>query len=868
MKTVHSPRIAVRLMLGASLLAVATPVLAQEAANNGGLDEIVVTAQKREQNLQEVPIAISALGAEKLERLNVRDTRDLSGIAPNVTIVQSTTSNSAAVISIRGITSPASESFGLDQANALYIDGIYIGRSGASALDVMDIERVEVLRGPQGTLFGRNSTGGAIAFISRDPSNELGLKARGGFGNYGAWNAKASLDTGEIFGGLKATLSYARSQRNGTVDNILQADDSKDPGARKTDAFRAAVKLDIGGTGSIRYIFDWSKTVGRPNAFQLTNVADGTPRAPLVLNGQPGIVQTQQAALQQYLSRATFLDSRCAALAAPTRVYRDTICLDQDKDATDKMQGHNLQLQNDFGGFKLKVTSGYRKWDSISLGSDLDGLGQFRGPQFTNATLFNGFPAGLLTSLGFPAPSVAFLSTASLPTTTQGMFDTNNVRKHQQFSQEFELSGDSDALDWVVGSFYFWEKGSENNPQNSGYALDTNALIFSDTAFVGVLRGVGFPAAAAALYAPMLAPSFRATNPAQYRFQVTNGLLRYTTSAESTALYGQATYYVGGRDSKLSLTAGLRYTWDNKSMIRQQSGATAPAVPDQGDASFKRLTWNAMARYEFTDDVSMYLRAASGYRSGGFNAPDTTAVGTSTLVPFQSETIVSYEAGVKAELLDRHLRLNFAGYYNKFDNLAANIPVVTSTPGVFGSRIVNVGKVDYAGFEVEARAILSDYLSIDGTFGYVDVNYKKFPIPTSGAVGAPLVDIASIAREGYTSRYTANIAANLRVPLNDGGTTLNGRVGYTYESPKYSFSNTISTPFNEQLKSDPKKQIDAQISIDGIKTGAGEAQIMFWGKNLTNRHEFARGIDFGALGYAGGFFADPRTYGMTIGLKF
>lgn len=90
---------------------------------------------------------------------------------------------------------------------------------------------------------------------------------------------------------------------------------------------------------------------------------------------------------------------------------------------------------------------------------------------------------------------------------------------------------------------------------------------------------------------------------------------------------------------------------------------------------------------------------------------------------------------MKAELLDRHLRLNFAGYYNKFDNLAANIPVVTSTPGVFGSRIVNVGKVDYAGFEVEARAILSDYLSIDGTFGYVDVNYKKFPIPTSGAVG-------------------------------------------------------------------------------------------------------------------------------------
>ncbi|MCZ8018426.1 TonB-dependent receptor [Novosphingobium sp.] len=849
MQVSQSPRFAVRLLLGASLLAVASPVFAQEAEEDTGLGEIVVTAQKREQNLQDVPIAISAIGSEKLERLNVRDTRDLSGLAPNVTIVQGTTSNSAAVISIRGITSPASESFGLDQANALYVDGIYIGRSGASALDVMDIERVEVLRGPQGTLFGRNSTGGAIAFISRDPSDELKVSARGGFGNYGAWNGRVSLDTGEVLGGLKATLSYSHSRRNGTVDNILQPDNSKDPGARRTDALRAALKLDLGETGSIRYIFDWSKTTGRNVAFQLTNVADGTARPPLVVNGQPGITQTQQAPVQQYLAGATFLDARCAALAAPTRVYRDTICLDQDKDAIDEIQGHNLQLQNDFGGFQVKMTAGYRKWDSTSLSSDLDGLGTFRGSLFSNATLFNGMPAALLAFIPtIPSAARPFIAASPVPTTTQGLFDTNNVRNHQQFSQEIEVSGDSEVLDWVVGGFYFWEKGSENNPQNSGFVLDTNQI------FLANFGGLG--------------PSFVAANPARYRLVVTNGLLRYTTSSESTALYGQATYYVGGRDGQLSLTGGLRYTWDNKFIIRQQSGATAPATPDQGRASFGRLTWNAMARYEFTDEVSMYLRAASGYRSGGFNAPDTTQAGTSTLLPFESETIVSYEAGIKAELLDRRLRVNLAGYHNKFKNLAANIPVVTSTPGVFGSRIVNVGKVDYTGFEVEARAVINDYLSIDGTFGYVDVNYKEFKVPTSGAVGAPIVDIASIAREGYTSRYTGNIAANLRVPLSDNGMTFNARVGYTYESPKYSFSNTISTPFNEQLKSDPKKQIDAQVSIDGIQIGGGEAQLLVWGKNLTNRHEFARGIDFGALGYAGGYFADPRTYGVTLGVKF
>jgi outer membrane receptor protein involved in Fe transport len=181
---------------GRTILAIALALAAASAGaqNPGGqLEEIVVTAQKREQNLQDVPLAISAISAEKVEKLDIRDSRDLSGLAPNVTIVQGTTNPSAAVISIRGIPTPAAETFGLDTANALYVDGIYIARSGASALDVSDIERVEVLRGPQGTLFGRNTTGGAIAFISRKPSKELRVKAEAGYGNYSAWNGRIRL---------------------------------------------------------------------------------------------------------------------------------------------------------------------------------------------------------------------------------------------------------------------------------------------------------------------------------------------------------------------------------------------------------------------------------------------------------------------------------------------------------------------------------------------------------------------------------------------------------------------------------------------------------------------------------------------------
>ncbi|WP_374285444.1 TonB-dependent receptor [Novosphingobium sp.] len=849
--TIRKQSIALSISIGALALGLAAPAQAQDAKADDNaevsLDEIIVTAQKRAQNLQEVPIAISALGAEKIAQLGVRDTRDISGLAPNVTIVRSVTGGSGAAISIRGISGGGSESFGLDQANAVYVDGIYIGRSGATALDVMDLERVEVLRGPQGTLFGRNTTGGAISFISRDPSQDLRIAASGTGGNRGQWAGRISLDTGSILG-IRTSFSYAHSQQNGTVDNILQPDNAKDPGARKLDSFRAALKADLGGTGSIRYIFDYSRNEIRSPAFQLTNLADGTARPPLVVDGQAGVTQTQVAPVQQYIAAATFANPACKALAVPDRQYRSQICLDDDGPVIDKIWGHNLQIQNDFGGFQVKLTAGYRNWSARNTGSDLDGMGAFQGPMFTSASLFNGMPASLLAFVpSIPAVARATIAAAPVPTTTQSLFDTSNTRHHKQFSQELEVSGKTDSLDWVVGGFYFWEKGSELNYQNSGFVLDTNATFLANFGALG--------------------PSFAAANPARYRLVPTLGLLEYTTSAESSALYGQATWYVGGRDAGgLSLTGGLRYTWDNKHMIRQQSGATRPSTPATGDASFKRLTWNAMARYEFSSEVNAYLRAASGYRSGGFNAPDTTQVGTSTLLPFDSEKIMSYEAGIKTELLDRHLRLNLAGYHNNYKDLAVAVPVPTASAGVFGSRIVNAGKVNYTGVEVEGQAVLTDNFTIDGNFGYVDVQYKEFNIPTSGAVGSPIVNIASISKPGYTSKYTGNIALNAVFPL-PGGMRLVGRAGYTYESPKYSFSNSISAPFNEQVRSDARKTVDAQIGLDRIALGGAQAEVKVWVRNLTNQHQFVRAVDFGSLGYAGGFFSEPRMYGATVSVK-
>lgn len=855
MKSAVSSAAKTRLLVGTGLALLAAPLSAQDTESESGnaISEIVVTAQKREQNLQEVPLAISVVGSEKLQQLQVNDARDLTGLAPNVTVVTGTSSNNAAVISMRGITSPAGETFGLDTANALYLDGIYIARSGASGMDMAEIERVEVLRGPQGTLFGRNTTGGAIAFVSRGPSDEFGIRAEVGYGNYDAFNGRIAVDTGLIGGAIKATLSYARRQRSGTVDDLMESRESRDPGAFQTDSFRGAVRAELGSTGYVQYIFDWTQTDGVPFAFQLTNVANGTPRPPLTVNGVQ-ISQTQQAPVAQYLANATFTDPRCAALAAPTREFRDRLCLDDNEPTRDTIQGHNFQIFNDFGGFAAKLVTGYRKWDNSIRGTDFDGMGDFRGPAFSQATVFNGFGGTAAAPFlpfvfpaGTPQANINFVANSPVPTTNAGLFTTSNERRHEQFQAELEFSGDTEMLDWVVGGFYFWEEGSEVNPQLSGFVLDTNQAVFSR---FGALSG-----------------AFQAANPARYRLVVTPATLTYSADAESKALYSQATYYPGGRDSGLSLTAGARYTWDEKGMIRTQNGAAPLAVAERGQESFKKFTWNLMGRYEFTDDASVYVRVATGYRSGGFNASDPVAPGGNTIPAFGEEEVTSYEVGFKSELFDRRLRFNLAGYYNEFDGLATVQPVLTGQ-GTFQSVVRNAGKVTYTGVEVDFQAVVSDNFSFDGAIGYVDVKFKELLAgqPVNPADGVQ--NIAAFANPGYTSPLTANLAFNAVFPISSDGTELRARVGYTYEDGKYSFNNAISSPFNEQIRGDNMNLVDAQIVIDKIPVSGGEARVMIWGKNLTDDNNLLRGIDFGPLGYAGGIFGLPRTYGVTLGFNY
>ena len=169
----------------------------------------------------------------------------------------------------------------------------------------------------------------------------------------------------------------------------------------------------------------------------------------------------------------------------------------------------------------------------------------------------------------------------------------------------------------------------------------------------------------------------------------------------------------------------------------------------------------------------------------------------------------------------------------------------------------------------KARAFMdNDFLLTTPTARHLVHTYAKDAPIVDFHCHIPPVDIASVVRPTYTAPLTANVALNARFPIGSGDTMIVGRVGYTHEDGRYNFATSISSPLNEVLKTDARDVVDAQLSIEKLSLGGGQAKVMLWVKNLTNAKDFIRGIDFGALGYGGGYYADPRTFGVTVGMQF
>ncbi|MFV0277445.1 MAG: TonB-dependent receptor [Parahaliea sp.] len=297
------------------------------------LEEVIVTAQKRQESLQDTPISMVVLGAADLENQGITSVADLGdGAIPNVRIATFSGTPSSFFVSIRGIAPQDPSQISAESPAGVYIDGVYLGRAAGLAADLLDIERAEVLRGPQGTLFGRNSLGGAIALVAKKPTGEFGFRQTLSMGRYDYFNSVTRVDLPE-FMGISTKIDYIANERDGWVDNSLGGE--QDWYQEQNEGGRIALLWQGLDRLSVEYAFDRSRSEATNAYFQLDSLTDGAPPFP--------------AGGVQQLEPDRVKNARMASYLGPS---------------VTKVDGHTLNISWDATeNHTIRLISAYRKMD-------------------------------------------------------------------------------------------------------------------------------------------------------------------------------------------------------------------------------------------------------------------------------------------------------------------------------------------------------------------------------------------------------------------------------------------------------------------------------------------------------------------------
>lgn len=764
----------------------AQQVDAQDDAGATDPNVIVVTAQKRAENLQEVPIAISALSSAYLEARDITSIDGIGAVAPNVKFERAPGSGTIAQIAIRGSVT-INPAVTWEPAVGLYLDGVYIAKNQGAIFDVADLERVEILRGPQGTLYGRNSLAGAVNLVTAKPTGELGGKLEVSYGNYDYKRAKATLNLPAI-GPFSIKLSGQIAKRDGFYDiqdnpfpaaaPFVQPASVKE--AQSLDGRSAMVQVRFEPTDNLTfdYAYDYSKYDQRPAPGQLLRVnQNGDPRdifdpkSPGYLGIPLGLFANRE--------RQDTLSINASPFAEYSRIY-----------------GHALTATLDLGAAELKSITAYR--------------------------------------------DLRFVDTLELDGSPVDIAQTSRITDMNSFSQELQLTGAAidDRLHYVLGAFYYDESAGTVNPQT----------------FFG-------------LFGPF-ANQFDS---------------RYASNTTAWAAYAQADFKI---TEALKLTLGGRYTKEKKDISRflqilrspPVEGVTLPLTVadvkfgDLPDAKFSNFSPAATLSYELNRDLNVYARFARGFKSGGFNGETNTFVaptpdcptGTPELCnPYRPEKVDSYEIGVKSVLADGVMTLNIAGFYDKHKDIQLS---VFDAEGAAASTVLNAGAATIKGIEIETIIRPAPWLTFNGSFAYLDAKYDSF---IDGGI-----DVSDNRAFPHTPKYSVSAGFDWRVMEGSWG-RFNILGDLSMVSKYHTFPYALSTTnASDQVAADTQSpgrtMVNMTASLTRIPVGGVDAKISAWVRNLTNEDAPSNFIDFGP-GFGGiliGYFPDPRTYGLTVGMEF
>ena len=868
----YGPGFRLQLLLGGALLTtLAAPAFAKseqgpaEAApdsakqtDQGALQDIVVTATRRETNLQKTPVSISVLSTQNLTDRHVLSLFNLAdGSVPSLRIATFEARQSALTIGIRGIVPYDQNQTARDAGVGIYIDGVSIGKSQGLNAALFDIERIEVLKGPQGTLFGRNSEGGALSLVSRQPTGEFDGRVVAGIGNYGSRNGEIHLDL-PSWQNISLKFDGVYQHQDPTVKDPLQGSTGWNYYDRKGGRVQARWKPFDGFTADIAY--DYAKDDNTPQYSQLLNYNPNHYNVGTYVQTAPNTFALQYGGANCNTSNgAGGVNNACIAPKGPLVGVHPTAQTVADvgvpqQPSTDITHGVSVNLKYDVApGIQLRSITAWR-------GVSTDQWDNSGGPERVTFA-----PNGQ-----FSRYSLSFL------------------RQHQ-FSQEFQAVGSFSQFEYVVGAYYYTEHATEYaaTPSSNLWNADGTAYSIRSPIFAGTVNSGGnssyqqFDPACNNLLATSTGSA------ASLDHQFTNSCQFITRASEASdhnySVFGNVTYTPSGFD-RVHLTLGGRYTKDKRHgqlYVVNNNYVTVGGVstfqpgfaPFTFTNSVDRFDPLVNLAFDASQDIHLYAKYATGFRAGG--ADDRSQKFDS----FGPESVKSYEIGAKMDFLDHKVRLNLAGYIMDRKNTQFDFDLYDTDPTspTFNSHLeeaINAqGTNHIRGIEADLTVKPTNALTLGASYAYT---YWDSPTATN-----PLTGVSQKLYIVYTPNNAASGTIDYALPVGGGGAEVRLHLDGNYASSQYSFE-------AEPTKTDPSFVMNGRLSLADIAVGDHGQRVTFsvWTRNLLDHRYIYRrsdansspvlnynGATLASTSYGGilgdyGNFNPPRTFGAEISAKF
>ncbi|KPM12939.1 TonB-dependent receptor [Citromicrobium sp. JL31] len=863
---------------------------------------IVVTAQGRTQELTDVPVAVNVVSAEELRNSGASDIRELNQVAPSL-LVSSTGNEANGSARIRGI-GTVGDNPGLESSVAVFVDGVYRSRSGNALSELGPIERVEVLRGPQGTLGGRNSSAGLINIYTAPPEFEFSGYGAFTYGNYDAVKVEAGINA-PLGDTVAARLDGVYFRRDGFYNDVVN---DVDVNNRDRYLIRGQMLFEPTDTLSIRLTGDYSKkdeaccaaTFVQPEFAPLARVSPGLD--PFARpDGGPALTSTQNPIVNILLG----LGQNPNALTQSTFDRDIYVTPGRSYDGETEDYGAALELNWDFGGAQLTSITGYRDY-SNTQGSDTD---------YTQVDIL----------YRAPGPNAG-------------------AREFKTFSQELRLQGEAfgGTLDWLVGGYFANEKletrdnlrfGTQYGTfANCRIALAINPALANPSAAncfganIGALTAANGGAGAFGAATPLIIAGIN--NLATVRDRGSTGDV-YNQESTNWALF---THNIINITDRLNLTLGLRYTNENKDFsasfgndntacptnrallgpllgvpalaglagglisLSCQSNSTSElngvSIADSRDED--EFTGTAIISFKPTDRLMTYASYSRGYKAGGFNL-DRSALQASPLVgnpavtgstanlQFGQETVDAFEVGGKYD--GRDWTLTAAAFYQRFSNFQLN----TFNGSVFLVQNVNSCGADLGGADRDASgttgACAADdvqpgviakgvelelglrparFLNANLGLTYADTSYETNLIGND--TGAPLDPALRLLPGDNLSNapeITATASLSYTPPIGNSGLT-----GLFYINTRMTSDYNTGSDLLYGKEQDGYVLVNGRIGIRGPDE---KWAIELWAQNLFDQDytQVAFNTPFVAPQQTySAYLAEPRTYGITVRAGF